>query len=172
MKLREFERLVRESRHRLYGYAYYFLGNREEAEDVVQDVYMRLWKNRTIVRADGAAGWLISVTRNVCRDQLRRRRVRSVVEVDSDRVGDVEARQPNPADDAARTDFEQLLGDAIVDLPDPQKTIVILREIMGMSYNEISGALDLPLNTVKVYLHRGRKHLRHRLTPIINSEAV
>ncbi|MBT8400079.1 MAG: sigma-70 family RNA polymerase sigma factor [Rhodothermia bacterium] len=172
MKVREFERLVGESSDRLFGYAVHFLANREEAQDVVQDVYMRLWDNRSLVQADGAMGWLISVTRNLCLDRLRRRKVRSIVTVDSDRVGDHATSQSSPEDDASASVFEALLIDAMENLPEQQKSIVILREMIGMSYQEISDALDLPLTTVKVYLHRGRRHLRRQLATVIDSEAV
>ncbi len=133
---------------------------------------MRLWDNRSVVQVDGAMGWLISVTRNLCVDRLRRRKVRSVVSVDSDRVSDHATSQSSPEDDAAASVFEALLKDAMENLPEQQKSIVILREMIGMTYQEISDALDLPLTTVKVYLHRGRRHLRRQLATVIDSEAV
>ncbi|MDX1429218.1 MAG: sigma-70 family RNA polymerase sigma factor [Rhodothermales bacterium] len=172
MKVREFERLVRESQDRLYGYAIHFLANREEAEDVVQDAYLRLWKNRRLIRPDGGLAWLISVTRNLCMDKLRRRKVRSVVDVDSDRLAEHAGYDRGPDEHAASVVFENLLQSAMQTLPEVQRSIVILREVTGLSYNEISEALDLPLSTVKVYLHRGRRHLRRRLSTVIGSEAV
>lgn len=171
MKVREFERLVRESRHRLYGYAVHFLGSREEAEDIVQDAYLRLWSHRSSVRPDGAMGWLISVTRNLCLDKVRRRKVRSAVDVDTEKLSQIAAGGRSPEDNASSSVFEELVADALRQLPDTQRSIVILREMLGMSYNEICDALDLPLTTVKVYLHRGRKELRHHLTRALN-EAV
>ena len=171
MKVREFERVVSDSRDRLYGYALYFLGRREEAEDVVQEVYMRLWQHRNEVDSGRSTGWLVSVTRNLCRDQLRRRKVRSNVDVNSDVVQ--EAVGEAVADRAASTAvFREMLDTALQKLPDPQKSIVVLREIQGMSYREIGDALELPMTTVKVYLHRGRRALRNELSKVLQSEVV
>lgn len=172
MKVRDFERLFSSSRDRLYGYALYYLGDREDAEDVVQEVFLRLWQRRGSVRRSGAYGWTVSVTRNLCRDRLRRRKVRSVVNVDSDAVDDFAAAEASPEELAAAADFDALLREAIVELPEPQKSIVILREIQRMSYNEICAALDLPMSRVKVYLHRGRRTLRNKLMRVTNREVA
>ncbi len=172
MKVRDFERLFSSSRDRLYGYALYYLGDREDAEDVVQDVFLRLWQRRSSVRRTGAYGWAVSVTRNLCRDRLRRRKVRSVVDVDSNAIDGFAAAQPSPEEEAAAADFDEMLREAIVRLPEPQKSIVILREVQCMSYNEICDALDLPLSRVKVYLHRGRRTLRNHLTSVTDREVA
>lgn len=172
MKVREFERVVSGSRDRLFGYALYFLGRREEAEDVVQEVYMRLWQHREEVDGSRVDGWLVSVTRNACRDQLRRRRVRSAVDVDSELLPEVASPGRLPDAEASAALLDDVLRTALARLPDPQKSIVILREIQDMSYREIADALDLPMTTVKVYLHRGRRALRVELTRVLQREVV
>jgi RNA polymerase sigma-70 factor (ECF subfamily) len=172
LKVREFERVVSESRDRLFGYALYFLARREEAEDVVQEVYMRLWQHRRDIDSSRIAGWLISVTRNLCRDHLRRRKVRSAVSVDSDAVEQMAGDEAATDTEAAASVFRETLDSALRNLPDTQKSIVVLREIQGMSYREIGIALDLPLTRVKVYLHRGRKALRNEISKVLQSEAV
>ena len=63
-------------------------------------------------------------------------------------------------------DFRRHLRDALEQLADPMKSIVILREIQGLKYHEIADALDVPLNTVRVYLHRGRRRLREQLKEV------
>jgi len=172
LKVREFERVVRDSRDRLFGYALYLLDRREEAEDVVQEVYMRLWQHRDEIDTARADGWLVSVTRNLCRDQLRRRKVRSSVDSDTELLDGLQG-DSRPADsDATSSVFSNLLRGALRKLPDPQKSIVVLREIQGMSYREIGEALDLPMTTVKVYLHRGRRALRNELSRVMQREAV
>ena len=172
LKAKEFERVVMDSRDRLYGYALYLLGRRAEAEDVVQEVYMRLWQNRTTIDASRMNGWLVSVTRNVCRDQLRRRKVRSQVDIDTDVVDSAAGAEPATDADAATSVFRDVLDAALHKLPDPQKSIVVLREIQGMSYREIGEALDLPMTSVKVYLHRGRRTLRNEISRVLQSETV
>lgn len=172
MTAREFERVVGESRDRLFGYALYFLGIREEAEDVVQDVYLRLWQHRQELDGSRVNGWLVSVSRNLCRDRLRRRKVRSSVNVDTEALSEIAGDGRLPDAGASAALFEEALKGALSRLPDPQKSIVILREIQGMSYREIGDALDLPMTSVKVYLHRGRRALRNELTKVLQREAV
>jgi RNA polymerase sigma-70 factor (ECF subfamily) len=70
---------------------------------------------------------------------------------------------PGPAALAETADFEAHVKEALRDLPEPYRSIVILREIQDLKYEEIGAALEMPLNTVKVYLHRGRRKLRDRL---------
>jgi RNA polymerase sigma-70 factor (ECF subfamily) len=172
LNAREFERVVMDSRDRLFGYAMYLLGRRPEAEDVVQEAYMRLWQNRKMIDSSRTNGWLVSVTRNLCRDQLRRRKVRSHVDISTDVVESTAGTEPATDTDAATSVFRDMLDAALGKLPDPQKSIVVLREIQGMSYREIGDALDLPMTTVKVYLHRGRQAIRKELSKVLQSETV
>lgn len=164
---------MRTYQHRVYGFAVYFLGNRTEAEDVTQDVLLRLWQHRDTVEESRLLGWLLRVTRNACVDALRRRRVyRNLMTPDDERLGQAAAGDPTPDDDAEAADFQRHLRRALAQIPDPYRSIVILREVQELKYEEISGAMDLPLNTVKVYLHRGRKMLRQHLSEVLHREAA
>ena len=157
----------------MFGFAVFFLGDREEAKDAAQDVMIRLWTHRHRIDPERAPGWLMTVTRNICIDHQRRRRTdRRYVAVDSDRA------EMHPSDHIAadaevdRQMFRQRLTEAITTLREPQRSIVIMREIQELKYEEISQVLGLPLNTVKVYLHRARRTLRRHLTPVIEREAI
>ena len=70
---------------------------------------------------------------------------------------------PGPQNQAEGAEFRERLKKALGQLPEPHRSIVVLREIQGLAYDEIAAAVDRPLNTVKVYLHRGRKMLREQL---------
>lgn len=170
--LSEFERLVERYQDRVYGFACYMLGSRADAQDVTQDVLIRLWRRGGEVDDGRVFSWLMRVTRNACLDRLRHRKVvRGVVsgEVDVDGMANDDA---SPADRLEQADERAVLEGLLARLSEPYRSIVILREIQGMKYEEISGAMDLPLNTVKVYLHRGRKMLRKHLTEAIERERV
>ncbi len=148
------------------------LGSREDAQDVTQDVLIRLWRSGDELDVERALPWLMRVTRNACVDALRHRKtVRAVVavEADPDRVPHGEG---SPDEHLERADDLETVTAALEQLAEPYRSIVILREIQGMKYEEISGAMDLPLNTVKVYLHRGRKQLRDVLEEAIDRERV
>lgn len=173
MDLHQFEQLVHQYQDRVYGFACYFLGDREAAQDVTQEVLIRLWRHRGEVDGDRALGWLMRVARNACIDVHRKRRsTRAVMTVDTDGVLDAAGDAESPAEATEAHDFQRHLRRALDALADPYRSIVILREVQDMKYEEISGAMNLPLNTVKVYLHRGRKMLREQLSEVMNRETV
>lgn len=172
MTLHEFENLVTRQQHRVFGYALRLVGDRDEAKDVVQDAMMKMWKHREKLEIDGAVSWLLRVTHNACIDLLRRRKLETRIfnaDAEADRLGSAEA---SPARKTESADMMVHLQNAIQTLGEPHKSIVILREVEDYSYEEICGALDLPMSTVKVYLHRGRKRLRKTLQEVMHRELV
>ncbi|QXD15483.1 RNA polymerase sigma factor [Rhodocaloribacter litoris] len=173
MNLNEYEQHVLRHQHRVYGLACYLLGNREEAEDVTQEVLLRLWDHRHAVDPERLPGWLLRVTRNACIDTLRRRQTyRSMIRNDPEGVDSAPAPERLPDAHAATTLFQEHLIQALNQLDEPYRSIVILREIQALKYEEISEALELPLNTVKVYLHRARKTLRRLLEEVYDRATV
>ncbi len=153
--MERFRRLCQEHRDRIYTFAFYYTGNREDAEDITQEVLFRLWHHGLHIDDEGVAAWLTRVVCNACLDALRqRRRYRSVVSAQDPEP----VLQRTPA--AGDVDLRRQLEVALTRLENPLREIVILREIEGLSYREISQRLELPLNTVKVYLYRGRRRLR------------
>lgn len=165
----EFEEAVEQHQRKVYSFACYWLGDREAAADVTQEVLIRLWRHWDGIRRETLQSWLIRTTRNACIDHLRHRRVERAVFSDSEPALGLEgAEQPAVAgfDPARRLENKALGGQLarqIRHLREPHRAIVILREIQGLSYREISEALALPINSVKVYLHRGRRALRESL---------
>jgi len=158
--LAEYEQIILRYRDRVFGYAVRMMGDREQAADLVQDAMLKMWDHRETVTVDGAPGWLIRVTRNACLDALRRRSFeaglfRADAEPDSVPDGGPEADRAAAAGVLARH-----LERALARLSEPYRSIVILREVEDYRYDEICGALNLPMTSVKVYLHRARKMLR------------
>lgn len=156
---------VERHRSRVFAFAYQVLSDREEAEDVTQEVLLKLWTHRGQVESERLGAWLRRVTRNACYDLLRRRRVRSIVTAGedgelTDRAAD---RAPGPEAHARAAAFRRRLGGELARLPEAQRRAVVLREIRGLTYEEISRTLGVPLNTVRVHIHRGRRRLRERL---------
>lgn len=168
-----YEQLVRQHQHRVFGLACYLLGNRDEAADVAQDVFLRLWTHRATVEEDRALPWLLRVTRNACIDVLRRRQTTTTLfDVDTERTEEAPSHGAPPDAAVEAADFNDRLRGALDGLREPYRSIVILREIQELKYDEISGAMDLPMTTVKVYLHRGRKMLRERLGRVMEREVA
>lgn len=156
-----FRRLCEQHKDRIYTYARYYLGNREDAEDATQEVLLRLWRHGRGLPAEDLPRWLTRVARNLCFDVLRRRRKQAPM--DDRALAKRPATGPDPERDLQSAQFRRRLEEALGRLDETQRSIVILRHIQGYSYSEIAAALDMPLNTVKVYLHRARRHLRHLL---------
>lgn len=158
-------------RHHVYGYALRLLGDAQDAADVTQDVLVRLWQEGERVEPDRRRAWVLRVTRNACLDALRSRKTRrAYTPTDAAllRVAPCDDHSPHLLTEAA--DFRRHLDDALARLDEPYRSILILREIQGLPYSEIADALDLPLNTLKVYLHRGRRSLRRTLRAVLSPE--
>ena len=150
---------------RVFSYAMHMLSDRAAAADVTQDVFVKLWERWVDMDPDRTSSWLLRVTRNACIDVIRKRKVRNVQpESDAFSLDHIPTDSQGPDRDAAASLFRERLAAALETLGEPHKSIVILREVQEYKYEEIGEILDLPLNTVKVYLHRARKALRKELT--------
>ena len=168
-----FDILVKRYRHRVYGFAYHYLVDEDAAADVTQDVFLRMWQNRTKIDDERVLGWLLRVTRNACVDAVRKRNAyRRRIETNSDTIDAQADRAPLPDQQTSASLFNDRLNAALNKLDEPYKSIIILREIQEYKYGEISETLDLPLNTIKVYLHRARKKLRKELSEDLRYEYI
>lgn len=163
MTREEYCRLAEGLADRLYGYAVYLLGNREEARDVAQESLMRLWENRDRVPNEAAArAWTTRTARNLAVDRMRAESVRPQADPDL-----LDALAGDGSSDPERTARAGEIGRALVRalgrLPARDRELIVLREIEGLSYHELSEVFDLPLGTLKAALHRARERLRDKL---------
>ena len=144
---------------RIYGLAYQYMTNREDAEDVVQEVLLRLWNHNSGLAGEAQEAWIYRVTRNACLDALRRRKsYRSAV---GTQAGEP-AVQNAPA--VERSSLQHLgIEEALSRLAEPYRTVIRLRYFKGLSYKAIGRELGMPPSTVRVYLSRGQRRLRDLL---------
>jgi RNA polymerase sigma-70 factor (ECF subfamily) len=165
--LTAFEDTAHRYQRRVYSFARYLLSNREEAEDVTQEVLLRLWRHRQGVDEERLGSWLLRVTRNACYDLLRKRRSEAAAGMvrafDDEAAREVASGEPGPRDRAEASDFRRRLLAALAEIGEPYKSVIILREVQGLPHREIGEALGIPEATVRVHLHRGRRRLRERL---------
>jgi RNA polymerase sigma-70 factor (ECF subfamily) len=158
-----FEDFVRRYQHRVFGVALRMLRRRADAEDVAQEVFLRV--HRTIARFRGEARlstWLYGIASRLCLNRLAsadHKRMRydddAVMEAPSD-AGDAPAAMERREIDAA-------LRRAIDELPDERRVVVVLRDIEGLSYDEIAEALEIEPGTVRSRLHRARLDLKAKM---------
>lgn len=166
---RHFRQLVKTHQDRLYSTAVQLLGQSGEAEEVVQDAFVKLWDHLEQLDEARVLPWLIRVTRNACLDILRRRQVHLAYAV-SGGHDETRVERSTPADALGRVTLRDRLRGAIEALDEPFRSLVVLREIEGYSYADIATALSLSDSQVKVYLHRARRKLRERLREFRESE--
>jgi RNA polymerase sigma-70 factor (ECF subfamily) len=169
-------RLVQEHGSQLYGLAYHTLGNRQDAEDVVQDAFVRAYvaieKRRAQIHTSLKA-YLCRITLNLCYDRLRARgRVLTIpswsgLDQDSAQGSYLEqsacAEEPGPEDLAVRADEARQVRFAIEGLSPNQRSAVVLRYSLELSYREIAAVLEVPENTVATWLRRAHISLRRRI---------
>jgi RNA polymerase sigma-70 factor (ECF subfamily) len=158
-------------RHRVYAFALRLTGCREDAADVTQEVLLRLWRHGDQVEEARRTAWTLRVTRNAAFDLLRRRQTRASFTVTNNDLPDA-ARSGDHAPDTLTeaSDLRLHLDRALEALDEPYRSIVVLREIEDLPYQTIADTLDLPLNTLKVYLHRARRRLRDALREALPAE--
>jgi RNA polymerase sigma-70 factor (ECF subfamily) len=159
----DFHRLFEEHGARLVELAASVVGTRVDAEDVVQEAFVKAYRSRDAFRGDANPGtWLRRIVMNEALDFRRRRHARggaAVVEAPDERP----ARGPGPDTTASELERAEAVRRAIDTLPQDQRTVVILREIEGLAYREIAEQLGLPLGTVESRVLRARERLRATL---------
>ena len=160
------ETIVRLYWRKVFNIAYKFVGRHDEAEDLTQDVFLKLFKSiKTFDRRANFSTWLISVSRNLCIDHYRSvRREHDAVTHDIDVVT---LAQPSTIDSPhvmlERRDRVALLRAALDKLAPSLRMAVMLRDIQELSYQEIAGRLGVPEGTVKSRINRGRTELARQI---------
>jgi RNA polymerase sigma-70 factor (ECF subfamily) len=152
------------------------LRNRMDADDVTQEVLIRLWKNLDNFNLNAAGSYIMRMTHNLCIDYLRRRNISVNREIEIDNVFEETYQNAddvnNPENIIGQENLNRKLKEAIENLPENLKSIFIMYQMQGMKYKEISMALDIPINSVKVYLMRARIKLQKELKEFNNEVPV
>ena len=151
---------VNNNQNGLYAVCYQMLKNSLEAEEVVQDSFVKLWQAKEKGTKQSKA-WLYQVARNHCLDILRRRQH----EIKYQQHNLLEAKVTKSAyDELANIELSRQISDAIEELKEPYKSLIVLREISQLSYQQLAEVLNLSISQVKVYLSRARNMLKEKLT--------
>lgn len=158
-----FEQLMRRHESRMYAVAVRMCGNREDAQDCVQDAMLRVY--RALDRFKGQSSfstWVYRITMNTCLDELRRRKVRASTSLDTllESGWSPSDETDTPERHALRSEQRTALAKAIAELPEDMRSAIVLRELQGLSYEEISDVLSVNVGTIKSRISRGREKLR------------
>ena len=163
------EEIVRQHRRKVFNIAYKFTGRHAEAEDLTQDVFLKIFKSlHTFDRRANFQTWLVSVSRNLCIDHYRSvRKERETIDRDVD-AGELTPAAPgqNAYQALEQADRVELLRKAMAELPDSLRKAVVMRDLKELSYQEIADQLNLPEGTVKSRINRGRTELARQVQRI------
>lgn len=155
MTRREYNITVNEFSGRLYGFSLKYLQNSEDASDIVQDVFEKLWKNRKKVEFEKAKSWLFTCAHNAMINFIKKKsRMTYSDEIVSHEVTESHAKS---------YEMQEVIEKTLSQLPPVQKSIILLRDLEGYNYKEIGEILDLTEAQVKVYLFRARKKIKKQL---------
>jgi len=166
-----FEQLISKYQQKVYNIAYRLMGNPHDANDLAQEALIKVFKSIKNFRGDASFGtWVYHIIINVCRDELRKRSRYHVSSLDEPFNGEDGPINKEVADLSASPEriYEQkesgeYLQGLINSLNPEYRMVVIMRETLGYSYEEIATELDINLGTVKSRLNRARKYLRDRI---------
>jgi RNA polymerase sigma-70 factor (ECF subfamily) len=167
--------IVQQYRRKVFNVAYKFVGRHEEAEDLTQDIFLKIFKAlSTFDRRANFQTWIISISRNLCIDHYRSvRKERQTIarEVDTTDLQPA-SRDLTPYAAAEHQDLREQLKQALETLPVTLRTAVVLRDLQELSYQEIAERLALPEGTVKSRINRGRLELGRQLKRLQDKQPV
>jgi RNA polymerase sigma-70 factor, ECF subfamily len=158
------EEVARVYGRKIYNFAYRLTGNPSDANDLVQEVLIRVNKGLANYQPGSFDGWLWRITRNAFLDGIRKQKRRPTSPL-PDEIDRWDLAQSPGADiEYARVNLGDDIQKALLELPIEFREAVIMCDVIGLSYDEIAAAVSVPIGTVRSRIHRGRKMLRDLLT--------
>ena len=164
-----FDLLVRRYKDPLLNFIYRFLGDLVESEDIVQETFYRVYKNKHYYKEVAKfSTWIYTIAGNLAKTELRRRKRRRVFSIHKETAAEKELELPDlqsdPEKEVNTIVTEKIIQKAITSLPQKFRQVIVLRDIQGFSYEEISGIIKVPLGTVKSRVNRARLKLQDDLS--------
>ena len=159
------EEIVQRYKRKVFGIAYKFTGRFEEAEDLTQEVFLKVYKALdSFKREQEFYWWLVSISRNTCIDYYRSaKRQRRVITDNLEKIKNFKFEGLSPQGSMEVAERSKALRESLSHLPGDLRTVLIMRDLKGMSYKEIADQLRLAEGTVKSRIHRGRAELAEKL---------
>jgi RNA polymerase sigma factor (sigma-70 family) len=165
MNVEAFQDRVLPVKNKLFRFALRMLGNEDEAKDVIQEVFIRVWNGREQMdQIQNMEAWCMRITKNLSLDRLRSIQRKGTRPMDEG--FDVQHADVTPDVKTELGESMQNVTQLIAGLPEKQRQIIHLRDVEGYTYNEICDILELDMNQVKVNLFRARNAVREKLMKI------
>lgn len=169
--LTAFEELISSYEKKIYNYCLRMTNSHEDAEDLTQEVFVRVHRNLKKFRGNSRfSTWIYRIAHNLCIDRYRKSKVATVSLFqpkgpDDEREVDFDADNPSPEEEVMRMELKKYLKESISRLKPQYRSVIVLRDIQQHTYEEIAEILRLPLGTVKSHISRARAALREAVRP-------
>jgi RNA polymerase sigma factor (sigma-70 family) len=151
-----------------YNLAKWLTQNEHDAEDIVQDAYLRAIRHFASFQGGEGRAWLLAIVRNLCYDSIRRKSVRERTTPFDEDLHNTRLDSSDPENSLLKKERAGLLRDALAELPLELREVLVLRELEELSYREIASITQIPMGTVMSRLNRARKRLQSILLPAKN----
>lgn len=161
-----FNRLMEAHERRMYAVALRICANREDAQDCLQETMLRIYRSIASFKGQSSfATWVYRITMNTCLDEIRRRKNKHNASLDSllETGWSPKDESGSPEKHAIDRETRKCVSNAIQELPEDMRAAIILRDIQGLTYEEIAQTLDINVGTIKSRISRGREKLREKL---------
>jgi len=167
-----FDLIVKRYKNQLLNFVYRFLGNAEEAEDLVQETFLRVYRNRKAYQKVAKfSTWIYTIAGNLAKTELRKRKRRKFFSISdlgyNEKDYDISDEAYNPEKDVDGRMKEEIIHREIEELSPKFREVILLRDVQQLSYEEISQIVNIPLGTVKSRVNRGRLKLQEKLKHIL-----
>ena len=159
------EQIITRYKRKVFGIAYKFTGRFEEAEDLTQEVFFKVYKAlHSYKKEQDFSWWLVSISRNACIDYYRSvKRERKILSGDVNDLKNFKFQGLTPQGNMEAAERSRSLRQSLSELPEDLRHVLILRDLQGLSYREIADQLELAEGTVKSRIHRGRAELADKI---------
>ncbi|HZX74150.1 MAG TPA: RNA polymerase sigma factor [Cyclobacteriaceae bacterium] len=165
MNFELFETRVLPAKNKLFRFAFRLLGSSEEAKDVVQEVFIKVWNGREqMSEIQNMEAWCMRITKNLALDKLRSKRHQTTESLEDS--FDMHHEAPTPYETTEIRESMSKINQWISALPEKQRQVIHLRDVEGYSYNEICEILELDMNQVKISLFRARNAVKEKFLKV------
>ncbi|MBI5848307.1 MAG: sigma-70 family RNA polymerase sigma factor [Nitrospirae bacterium] len=162
-----FELLVARHQRAVYNIALRFLRDSDEAEDLTQDVFIRIYKAAATYSPEAKfTTWLYTIVRNLCFNVLRSRKQAVLMSVDDEAMPELSEKGDNPLERITRQEVRERVMHAVGKLPDNMRLAVLLSKYQGLSYDEIAGVMGCSVTAIKLRVHRAKAILAAELSDL------
>lgn len=170
-KVVRFEKVALPHLSAAYNLARWLVHDENEAEDIVQEAYLRAFKFFGTYYGGDARAWLLTIVRNTCYTWLQQNRVLRLADPIDDKIDELGPSGSDPETLLLQSVDSQMVRQSLQELPVEFREVVVLREMEGFSYKEIANVVDIPIGTVMSRLKRGRSRLHALLAKRLGKEA-